>query len=203
MKKAIFVGTVLGIVLLTTVAHAQRSTYQAFIENILESKIKTWLQEPAVIDSIKTQNSKNVAWDQDEIKRLDDQWQTERRSKEQPFIEEVCSNPLSMFLKEVKANNEGLFSEIFVMDNKGLNVGQSDPTSDYWQGDEAKWQQTYLAGPEGLLIGERKFDESANKFLIQVSVSVVDPATQEAIGAVTVGVSLVQLMRGATVVSSR
>ena len=31
-------------------------------------------------------------------------------------------------------------------DNKGLNVGQSDVTSDYWQGDEAKWKKSYKMG---------------------------------------------------------
>jgi uncharacterized phage infection (PIP) family protein YhgE len=33
-----------------------------------------------------------------------------------------------------------------VKDNKGLNVGQSDVTSDYWQGDEAKWKKSYKMG---------------------------------------------------------
>ncbi len=202
MKKTILIGTVLGIVLLTTVAHAQRSTYKAFIQEILESNIKTWIQDPKMIANIKAQNTKNDDLTQDEIQGLDKQWRDEQRASHQPLIDKVLASPLSEFLKEMKSDNEGLFSEIFVMDNKGLNVGQSDITSDYWQGDEAKWQQTYLAGPEGLLIGDREFDESANKFLIQVSISVVDPDTQEAIGAATIGVSLVQLMRGA-VASSR
>ncbi len=95
-----------------------------------------------------------------------------------------------------------MFSEIFVMDNKGLNVGQSNITSDYWQGDEVKWQQTYLAGSKGLVFGEREYDDSSGKFLIQISVSVVDPASQEAIGAATVGVNLVQLLRASTVAAA-
>jgi hypothetical protein len=50
-----------------------------------------------------------------------------------------------------------MITEMFVMDAKGLNVGQSDVTSDYWQGDEAKWQKTYGAGPGVVFVdGSRK-----------------------------------------------
>lgn len=192
MKKAIFVGTMLA---LATVTHAQNATYRQFVEELLEANIKTWLQEPAVIDGIKSQNLRHTTLTQDDIQRLDQQWRTERQSKEQPLINGILANSTSSFLKEIKEKNAGLFSEIFVMDNKGLNVGQSDVTSDYWQGDEDKWQQTYLEGPGTLFIGKREFDESSGKFLIQISVSVVDPDTQETIGAATIGVNLVQLMR--------
>lgn len=192
VKKAIFVGTMLA---LATVTHAQNTTYRQFVEELLEANIKTWLQEHTVIDGIKLQNTRHTTLTQDDIQRLDQQWRTERQSKEQPLINGVLANSTSSFLKEIKEKNAGLFSEIFVMDNKGLNVGQSDVTSDYWQGDEDKWQQTYLEGPGTLFIGKREFDESSGKFLIQISVSVVDPDTQETIGAATIGVNLVQLMR--------
>ena len=59
------------------------------------------------------------------------------------MIDDILRNSLSGFLKAKKKESEGLFTEIFVMDNKGMNVGQSDITSDYWQGDEAKWIKTY------------------------------------------------------------
>ena len=76
------------------------------------------------------------------------------------------------------------------MDAKGLNVGQSDVTSDYWQGDEDKWQRTYPVGPDALLIGEVEQDESTQRFQTQVSLSVVDPADGAVIGAVTVGIDV-------------
>ena len=113
----------------------------------------------------------------------------------EPMIDAVLATPLSVFLRKIKAQNNGLFSEIFIMDNKGLNVGQSDVTSDYWQGDEAKWQKTYAAGPDAIEIGDREYDESSRKFLIQVSMPVVDPTSKSPIGAATVGVSLVKLIR--------
>jgi serine/threonine protein kinase len=51
------------------------------------------------------------------------------------LIDSLLKNELSAFLAKKKAESKGLLTEIFVMDNKGLNVGQSDVTSDYgWPG---------------------------------------------------------------------
>ena len=79
------------------------------------------------------------------------------------------------------------------MDAKGLNVGTSDVTSDYMQGDEGKWQKTYLVGPDATFIDEVEFDESSKTFQSQVSTTVVDPATGKAIGAVTIGMNVEKL----------
>ena len=81
------------------------------------------------------------------------------------------------------------------MDNKGFNVGQSDPTSDYWQGDEDKWQKTYLAGPYAMFIDEIEMDESTQTFQSQLSLSIADPDTGQVIGVVTVGVDVDLLLR--------
>ncbi len=77
------------------------------------------------------------------------------------------------------------------MDNKGLNVGQSDITSDYWQGDEAKWKKSYGAGMGAVHVGKIKQDESTQKFQSQVSVAISDGG--KVIGAVTVGVNVDEL----------
>ena len=107
----------------------------------------------------------------------------------------VLANPVSAHLKQVQRANNGLFTEIFVMDNKGLNVGQSSATSDYWQGDEDKWQQSFLKGPDAVFVDGMKFDTSAGQYLRQISVSVNDPQSGDAIGAVTVGVNVIGLLK--------
>jgi len=114
----------------------------------------------------------------------------EAESIDQPFIDEVLEKPLSVYLADVQNASGGLFTEIFVMDAKGLNVGQSDVTSDYWQGDEAKWQQTYSAGEGAVHISEQEEDDSTQTLQSQVSVPVVDPESGDVIGAVTFGVNV-------------
>ena len=109
------------------------------------------------------------------------------------MIDDILGNSLSGFLKAKKEEGDGLFTEIFVMDNKGMNVGQSDITSDYWQGDEAKWIKTYAKGAAALHIGKVKEDESTQTFQSQVSLSIVDPKDGRVIGAITVGVNVEML----------
>ncbi len=66
-------------------------------------------------------------------------------------------------------------------------------TSDYWQGDEAKWQKTFSAGANAYFIDEIEFDDSSEMFQAQVSAAIADPATGEPIGAITFGVNVENL----------
>ena len=200
-KRLVLAYTFVGALIFATNAGAQQVTYQEYVKNLLKTNVKEWLNNPIVIDSIKSQNIEHITLTQDKIDNLDKQWRKERKSKKQPLISSVLSNDLSKYLKDIKKTNQGLFSEIFVMDNKGLNVGQSDVTSDYWQGDEDKWQKTYLSGTDTMVLGDREYDESSKRFLIQVSVPVFDPDNQQPIGAATIGISLVKLIRQVTVAS--
>jgi hypothetical protein len=64
----------------------------------------------------------------------------------------------------------------------------TDKTSDYWQGDEDKFIESYKNGTGAVHIGDIKFDDSAQVYLVQVSVPVKDGDT--VIGAVTIGIDV-------------
>jgi len=160
------------------------------IRQSVAPKVKAWVADPAVVSAVRAQNRDHEGLTQSEIDRLDKQWRAETKSGSRTLIDSILSNSLSKFLSGVKGDSQGLYSEVFVMDNKGLNAGQSDVTSDYWQGDEDKWKKTYLAGPDAILIGAIEFDESTQAFQSQLSLPVVDPDNGEVIGAVTVGVNV-------------
>ena len=87
----------------------------------------------------------------------------------------------------------GLYTEIFAMDARGLGDAPSALTADSWQGDEDKWSETYLVGPDAVQIGEIEQDESTQVFQSQVSVAITDPASGAVIGAITVGVDVSML----------
>jgi sensor histidine kinase regulating citrate/malate metabolism len=74
------------------------------------------------------------------------------------------------------------------MDNQGANVCMTNRTSDYWQGDEAKWQKSFEGGKGAIFIDERKYDSSAKAVIVQISVPVMDG--DKAIGAITVGIKV-------------
>ena len=147
-----------------------------------------------MVAAVKEQNAKHAALSQADIDRLDKQWRAETKGGAKPLIDGLLAKPVSAFLKKLKEESQGLVTEIFVMDDKGLNVGQSDVTSDYWQGDEAKWQKTFSAGPAAIFVDKVDQDESTQKFQTQVSMSIVDPATKAVIGAVTVGLDVETLL---------
>ncbi|MDE0941615.1 MAG: hypothetical protein OSB58_04155 [Alphaproteobacteria bacterium] len=172
---------------------ASANEYEPQLREMAKNSIQSWLSDPSVIKAIRAQNQQNNALDETKIVALDKQWRAETGASSRPMIDRVMENSLSAFLKSKKDGSEGLFTEIFVMDNKGLNVGQSDVTSDYWQGDEAKWQKTYSVGADALHIGKVKEDESTQTFQSQVSLSVVDPKDGSVIGAITVGVNVEML----------
>lgn len=157
-----------------------------------EKTLREWMKDPVVIAAVKAQNAKHADLTQDKIDALDKQWRAETKAAAKPLINEVMGNTLSAFLKKKEAEGKGLVTEIFVMDNKGLNVGQSDVTSDYWQGDEAKWQKTFSVGPAAVFVDKVEKDESTQKFQTQVSISIVDGGA--VIGAVTVGLDVEMLM---------
>lgn len=153
-----------------------------------------WMQDPTVVAAIKAQNSVNGTLSEAEIIALDKQWRAETKVADRPLIDGVLTNDLSKYLAKIKEQEQGLVTEIFVMDFKGLNVGQSDVTSDFWQGDEPKWQETYLKGKDAYHISDVEQDESTQIFQSQLSLPVIDPSTSEVIGAVTVGVNIEALM---------
>ena len=164
--------------------------HEAPMRALAKSGAVGWLSDPAVIGAIKAQNGKTAGLSEDEIVKMDKQWRTEVKGSGGALIDGVLKNALSDFLKKVKAGSQGKFTEIFVMDGKGLNVGQSDVTSDYWQGDEAKWQKTYPAGPGAVHISKVEMDESTQTLQSQLSLPIIDPADNKVIGAVTIGVNV-------------
>lgn len=148
-----------------------------------------WVTTPQVIAAIRAQNARHAALSQAEIDRLDLDWRAQIGAVEAPLIDRVVGSPVSSLLAEPVAGSGGVITEVFVMDNRGLNVAASSPTSDYWQGDEAKFSQTYPMGRDAVHVGDIELDESTQTYQGQVSMSVVDPESGAVIGAVTFGLN--------------
>jgi len=156
--------------------------------------IRSWINVPVVRMSIVAKNTSLHGIDQNKIDDLDAQWRREREQTDQPLITEILSSPLSGYLTRIQANSLGLYSEIFVMDAQGLNVGQSSITSDYWQGDEAKFQKTYTVGPREIFVDEAEYNEETGTWRAQLNMTLTDEEGQK-IGAATVELNLTELER--------
>jgi hypothetical protein len=100
----------------------------------------------------------------------------------------TCADHLRELVK-----GHSVYNETFIMDNQGALVCATAKTTDYWQGDEAKWQRAYNEGKGGVFIDRPKFDDSSAQRLAQISVPVLDQGA--AIGAITVGIAIDKLQK--------
>jgi len=99
----------------------------------------------------------------------------------------IMENECGQHLRSIQ-NSAPYFAEIFVMDNRGANVAMTDKTSDYWQGDEAKFQKSFNAGAGAIFVDDVDFDDSAQAYLVQVSVPIKKAG--QVIGAITFGIDI-------------
>ena len=161
---------------------------------MFQDQVQPILSDPVLIEALRAQNADHAGLSDADIDALDTQWRQSAEAGSGPLVDDLLARGLSNYLRTVQEESAGQITEIFVMDNRGLNVGQSVITSDYMQGDEAKWQQTFLLGPDAIFVDELEFDDSTSAFQSQVSGTIVDPETGEAIGAITVGVNVETLL---------
>lgn len=172
----------------------QDDVYRVPLEAYARGELSNWIINPELIAAIKAQNGAHDGLSEDEVIALDQEWRAEAGAGGGPLIEKLLTAPMSDWLLAQQQGTAGFVTEVFVMDNKGLNVAQSVETSDYWQGDEAKWQETYSVGPDALHISEVEFDDSTGFYQSQASLSIKDPASGEVIGAITFGINVQSLM---------
>ena len=183
-------GAVVYAGLAITTAAWSAGPHEIPIRNLAKSTIQEWVRSPIVIKAIRNQNARHADLSQADIVAMDKKWRAETSSANRPMIDRVLSNELSRFLAQVSKEQHGIVTEVFIMDNRGLNVGQSAVTSDYWQGDETKWQKTFLVGPDAMIVDDLELDESTQTFQTQLSMSITDQATGKVIGAITVGIDV-------------
>lgn len=184
--------------LLFFIAHAgikaQQAPDKSLIDSTVVREVRGWLSKPVVEIAIMAQNKRYRGLSSNEITALDNQWRRERETYLQPLIASILNNPLSTYLTQIQAMSGGVFTEIFVTDSKGLNVGQSAITSDFWQGDEAKFQKTYDVSSNAVFIDEPEYHQESKTWRSQLNLTLVDESGTS-IGAATVEINLTELKR--------
>lgn len=168
---------------------AQADEISAQVQTIIEKELRIWAADPALVAAVVAAGVAHAGLDQTQIDSLDQLWRAEIGASAQPTIAPVLTHPVSQALKDRVMASKGRFGEVFLMDSRGLNVAMSGVTSDYWQGDEAKFQQTFPMGPDAIHIGSVEFDESSQTYQVQASFTVTDPTSGAPIGAMTVGLN--------------
>jgi hypothetical protein len=191
MKQTTFWLAMMLATTTATAGAAQDLTSQ--MEKFVTEHVIEWATDPIIVDAIVAQNAITGSYDQAKINELDALWTAQSGMAGIPLIDGVLQNPTSDFLRQRIATAGGTIAEIFVMDARGLNFAAAEATSDYWQGDEVKFTETFPKGPNALHFGEVELDGSSGEVQAQVSMSIVDSAGA-VVGAMTVGINLTSLM---------
>jgi len=151
-------------------AHARQAAY---------ARVKTAervASQPELVRAVLAKNQ--VPEGPGDIQRRDKEWVANPRyALRKELTHGPCADRLRALLLDDK-----IVVEAFLMDSRGGLVCSTVETSDYWQGDEAKWQKTYQAGQK-FFVDEPAQDASTGLFAVQLSVLVSDAG--EKIGALT------------------
>jgi hypothetical protein len=139
--------------------------------------------DPVIVEAVKAENSKGKTLSQ--IQEMDAKWKAHAGIAD--YMKAIMDSECGKYLRTVQ-NSAPYYAEIFVMDNQGANVAMTDKTSDYWQGDEAKFKKSFNGGAGSVFVDEVEFDDSAQAYLVQVSVPVKDG--DKVIGAITFGIDV-------------
>lgn len=193
MKRSFLFSTLLATTTFGMTAVQAAEPAEA-VQGFIDEHVMTWVQAPVLIDAINARNLETAGFDEAQVLALDTAWRAEVGLGNAPTIDPILFNEASDYLRVQVGQTAGMVTEIFVMDAVGLNVATSDTTSDFWQGDEAKWQQTYAVGADAVHFSEIEFDESSQSYQMQVSVTITDPNSGAPIGAMTVGINADSLM---------
>jgi len=177
---------VLGLMAATSLAYAEDAPDSV---KALIPALKQYGTNPVLVAAVKAQNAKGITLD--EIKKADEKWMA--TSGVDDFMKGIMDNKAAKELAKIEKSRP-YFDELFLMDHLGANVAMTNKTSDYWQGDEAKFKNSFKDGAGGIDVGKVKFDKSAQAYLVQVSVPVMDGG--KAIGAITFGINIDELEKG-------
>jgi len=172
--------------ILSPIAVAANS-HEEKISRYIDSNIRNWVSSDELLLAVDQQNIDHFNISSIEINRLDQRWRREKLRGGGSLISSIMGNELSAFLRGIKAASGGVITEIFVMDNAGLNVGQTNGTGDLMQGDEAKWQKTYPVSANAVFIDAVEEEDGIN--ISQVSLTVARPNSAR-LGAITIGINV-------------
>jgi hypothetical protein len=169
---------------LTGYSENEISGFSKELKQVLENKIELLqniAKHPRIIEEVKISNSNNHGLNLSEILKTDKKWRESKGLDD--FIKSLLTNESSQYLIDFQEEHDE-FVEIFITDQKGLVIGETNKTSDYYQADEPWWIKAYNQGAGNTFYGEIEYDESAIAESIPIYIPVIDPGINKAIGVI-------------------
>lgn len=185
MKRIIATGMMISLLALMSLAWTAQAAKAGEKASpkiyTLANTFMKYSTDPVLVKAIKEENAKGKSLDQ--IQALDKKWMATPGVAD--FMKAMIDSECGRHLASIK-KSAPYFSEIFLTDNQGANVAMTDKTSDYWQGDEAKFIECFKGAAGVLFVDEQTFDKSSQSYLVHVSVPIREGG--KAIGVLVLGV---------------
>jgi hypothetical protein len=173
--KNLSVALVIGL-LAAPAARAQTSSYVRETALARVARARAIAADPQLVKAVLAKNATHESMD--DIHRKDKEWTD---NPQYVLRKTLSTNACAQRLRDL-TQDDRVIVEVILMDAQGANVCVSRETSDYWQGDEAKFQKTFGADKE-TFVDEPALDASTAAYAIQLSVIVNDGKAK--IGALT------------------
>lgn len=173
------------------VANAASIDYTQDLNDFINIEMKQWVNGDLVIDTLARHNEKNANLSEANLKIEDNNWRSELRKFNQPLISEIMGNELSTYLKKILEDGKGVYTEIIIIDSKGLNAAQTIISENYWNVGRPRWDKTFLVKSYSPYISEVHYSDETNKFQAEVSFMII--RDEQPIGVVFAGIDVEQL----------
>jgi len=152
----------------TSVAFAGEKAPRKVID-LANTQLAAYGVDPVIVKAVKEENAKGKTLGQ--IKALDAKWLATPGIDD--FMKSLMDSECGRHLKDLQKAHSFLV-EIFATDNQGATVALTNKTTDYWQGDEAKFTECYKGGQGVVHISDITFDDSSQMYTVEVSIPIKD-----------------------------
>lgn len=179
----------ISLVLFSATQAAQVKWDQETVRTVLSQeiqRIEAIAKHPIVVNAVSVQNQEDLS--QTLIKQRDKIWINSGANT--PFKQAMLNSPAGQYLNNIATQNPS-FTELLLIDKQGANVAVYPLTSDYWQGDEMKWQ-SIINEKRSSHVGSMEYDQSSGLNSIQISLPIEENGNT--IGVIVVGVRLSHIL---------
>jgi hypothetical protein len=129
-----------------------------------------------------------------EILNLDAQWQALAPEHHSEMARRVADKSASSAMSDWQKHHEALVTEVMLTNSIGTLVAMSRLTSDFWQGDEPKFERHIRGDIRNIYVSPIHYDASTSRFQVTVSMPVITQGRWLPAGVLAIGLDVEQAL---------
>lgn len=130
------------------------------------------------------------------ILNLDAQWRALAPRHHSEMARIIAAQDASIAMNRWQKDHESLVTEVMLTNSIGALVAMSRLSSDFWQGDEAKFEHHIRKDASNLYISPIYYDESTSRFQVIVSKPIIAESRWLPVGVLIIGLDVEEALAG-------